>query len=111
MCCILQNIFRSVRSPGVKNLPNKILHALTFAQSLSILGLNQGPSVPLDVRRFEGEQAERNNAALKKLFEELPNKSRAEKLQDAFDAMGHLHNVPVRGNVGGAARVSSSDDA
>ncbi len=77
----------------------------------AILGWRQGPSVPLDVRRFEGEQAERNNAALKKLFEELPNKTRAEKLRDAFDAMGHLHNVPARGNGGGAAEVSRREEA
>ncbi len=70
----------------------------------------QGPSVPLDVRRFEGEHAERNNAALKKMLEELPNKSREEKLRDAFDAMGRLHNVKAPENRGGAAEVSRRDE-
>jgi hypothetical protein len=71
----------------------------------------QGPSVPLDVRRFEGEQAERNNAALKQMLEELPYKSREEKLRDAFAAMGRLHNIPSSENRGRSDAAIRRDDA
>ena len=62
----------------------------------------------LDVRRFEGEQAARNNEALQKLFDELPHKTREQKLRDALDALSLLHGVnpPARSNQGRAATAA-----
>ena len=74
--------------------------------SLKLIGL------PAFLSAAQLHQAARNNAALQKLFDELPHKTREQKLHDALEAMRHLHGVgpPARVTSCRAAPTQPDDD-